>query len=659
MVTPPDRRILFLTGMHRSGTSFLAKRYRDAGLAFPGNLLPANEDNPEGYWEARECVSLNNEMLSSLGLDWKSIQPLDEAALARLIARYADRASECLLQLAGEAGAARFAVKDPRFCRLLPVWQAACEQTGLAPTLVATRRPAADVARSLFRRTRTERFRRAAIDVPGDAICLWLRYMLDLEAHSRAMPRRFVGFGDLRDPALLGRLLQADPPALPGDAINAGDAPDFETLCGAVMAALPLASLRGVRLAFDSWRRGFDQAIAREAARQDEMTGALAGAMRHSSGLLARPRPACPVIAFVSGEPSGRGHIYRVENRIGALCGGEAAVIRADPEADTPEDLVAASDIIIIFRRGMDAWQERLVSQASRRRIPVVFDIDDLIFDPDLVSPQIIHFLAQRGPDIIANWKEKARLYQYALEAASHAWVPTSSLMRQAGRFNPNAACLRNGLSDHQMRVSAKRTAGSPSTPIIGYASGTATHDEDFGQVVPALDELMSRHRALQLHIRGPLSDGALAPLMKYDGRVIRLPLVPYYELSGALGEIDINLAPLKPGNVFCECKSELKFFEAAIMGVPSVMSPTEPLEACAGNGDTGLLARETEDWCLALERLIKDRQGRVEMGLAARARAVREFGPDRQRQDFLNALKAILPDFRPTETATHGIINA
>ena len=60
----PGQVAWFLTGMHRSGTSFLARRLQDAGLAFPGDLLPPADDNPEGYWEARDIVRLNNAMLS-------------------------------------------------------------------------------------------------------------------------------------------------------------------------------------------------------------------------------------------------------------------------------------------------------------------------------------------------------------------------------------------------------------------------------------------------------------------------------------------------------------------------------------------------------------------------------------------------------------------
>ena len=48
------REIILLTGMHRCGTSALARLLNLCGAEIPGALLPASAHNPRGYWETAE-----------------------------------------------------------------------------------------------------------------------------------------------------------------------------------------------------------------------------------------------------------------------------------------------------------------------------------------------------------------------------------------------------------------------------------------------------------------------------------------------------------------------------------------------------------------------------------------------------------------------------
>src|SRR5438270_307388 len=80
----------------------------------------------------------------------------------------------------------------------------------------------------------------------------------------------------------------------------------------------------------------------------------------------------------------------------------------------------------------------------------------------------------------------------------------------------------------------------------------------------------------------------------------------------------DINLAPLEPSNPFCEAKSELKFFEAAVVGVPTIASATEPFAAAIEDGVSGLLANDAEGWRRALDLLVSSKDRRRAIGAAA-----------------------------------------
>src|SRR5215813_13113765 len=74
--------VVCIAGMHRSGTSMVARLLNLAGvyLGREDELIPANQGNPEGHWEHARLVEINDAILSELGGGWDC--PPDLAALA-------------------------------------------------------------------------------------------------------------------------------------------------------------------------------------------------------------------------------------------------------------------------------------------------------------------------------------------------------------------------------------------------------------------------------------------------------------------------------------------------------------------------------------------------------------------------------------------------
>jgi SAM-dependent methyltransferase len=93
----------------------------------------------------------------------------------------------------------------------------------------------------------------------------------------------------------------------------------------------------------------------------------------------------------------------------------------------------------------------------------------------------------------------------------------------------------------------------------------------------------------------------------------------------------DVNLAPLEVGNPFCEAKSELKLFEAALVDVPTIASPTGPYRRAIRDGETGFLAATPRAWKDALTQLVEDPMLRRRVAHAARREALWQFGPERR----------------------------
>ena len=68
----PLSRPVAIVGMHRSGTSMVAKLLQQAGLNLgeEADLMPPAAENPEGFYEHLEFVRLNDEVLNIAGAGW-------------------------------------------------------------------------------------------------------------------------------------------------------------------------------------------------------------------------------------------------------------------------------------------------------------------------------------------------------------------------------------------------------------------------------------------------------------------------------------------------------------------------------------------------------------------------------------------------------------
>jgi hypothetical protein len=199
----PGPVIVCILGMHRSGTSLLARMVNFLGvdLGPEEHFLPAAADNPKGFWENQRLMDLNEEILRRHGGGWS--QPPAFPPAWHLDPGLDDLRRKGSAILAEDFGGARcWGWKDPRTCLTLPFWQ------DLLPPMryVMALRDPVDVARSLERRNR----------MPLEqGIGLWLSYLESALVHASGKPRIFVFYEDLLDnwrddlPAM-GRFLGAD-----------------------------------------------------------------------------------------------------------------------------------------------------------------------------------------------------------------------------------------------------------------------------------------------------------------------------------------------------------------------------------------------------------------------------------------------------------------
>ena len=127
------------------------------GLASGDDLLPGNNYNQRGYWEAAEVVALHDLLLSDFDRPWgafKHLLPLPSDWMSSPSAERARGEIIAILRarLSKQGDAKAIAIKDPRMSLFLPLWQEAASKLGVTVSTIICLRNPWDVAQSLFRR---------------------------------------------------------------------------------------------------------------------------------------------------------------------------------------------------------------------------------------------------------------------------------------------------------------------------------------------------------------------------------------------------------------------------------------------------------------------------------------------------------------------------
>ncbi len=350
-------------------------------------------------------------------------------------------------------------------------------------------------------------------------------------------------------------------------------------------------------------------------------------------------------------------------------------------------DEAADYDLLILHRVPYDDQVGALIARAHELGKPVVYDTDDLVFEPGLT--QWVRALAALPVEDLELYHQGVRRYRATLERCDAVLVTGDYLAKLVQALGKPAFVDRNALdgetialaeailagrggAEEQRSRSPERSEGTGAGERItnqqisksaienrqsaignrltlAYFSGTNTHDYDFAHIAGAVADIMERYPQVDLLIVGPLQLDER--LQRFGKRVRHLPLVPWQKLPALIAQADVNLAPLEPRNPYCRAKSELKYFEAAILGVPTVASRIDPFEYAITPGRNGLLASSPAEWRSSLELLVNSAALRRELGEAARADAYARYTPAARAPQLVATLEEILavkPDRSP-----------
>lgn len=167
-----EGRVVFVLGMHRSGTSCLTGCLEECGLPL-GDVIRSAPHNRKGNNENQRIMDLQDELLAINGGDWE--HPPAEIAWND---RHRERRAEILQEY---RGLPIFGIKDPRTLFTLEFWREAVADINL----VASFRHPVSVAESLRARNGFTWERSAT---------LWLRYNRRLLRYLREQPFDLISF---------------------------------------------------------------------------------------------------------------------------------------------------------------------------------------------------------------------------------------------------------------------------------------------------------------------------------------------------------------------------------------------------------------------------------------------------------------------------------
>ena len=278
------------------------------------------------------------------------------------------------------------------------------------------------------------------------------------------------------------------------------------------------------------------------------------------------------------------------------------------------------ADLVYLFLEAAPLGPPILERLLARRRVPIVYDIDDLVYVPHS---------SRQNP--FMRWLRDHGKVHELMGLADHVVVCTPHLEEVAARYNTNVTRISStiDLDTYHPRSHRPRTEGV----VVGWSGSHSTSP--------------------YLH----LLDGVLAELQRSDGIRVKVIGDGAYTIPGTdveatpwrldtevadLSQIDIGVYPL-PDEEWVLGKSGLKALQYMALGIPTVAQRVGANLGIIEDGENGLLAGSVEEWAEALRRLVRDPGLRRELGDAGRRTVAARYSVAVTGPVYLGVLDEVL----------------
>jgi glycosyltransferase involved in cell wall biosynthesis len=340
-------------------------------------------------------------------------------------------------------------------------------------------------------------------------------------------------------------------------------------------------------------------------------------------------------VAYFYERPDTSTFRYRVYNMIQVLRTlgeGIGASFFGNDDKDELGRVVDAADVIVICRARYNEHIDQMITRAHAQGKKVIFDVDDLVFNVDYAH--LILRTLDQDIDVPGAWDHWFGLIGRigATLRMCDAAITTNKYL--ADKINKYAGLpveiIPNFLNKEQLAISDRIFQEKLDSEFdrtreihIGYFSGTPTHNHDFAVAARSLARVLREDCRVRLLIVGflELKNG----LEAFSDRIEFYPLHDFVNLQRLMSLVEVNIVPLVD-NSFTNCKSELKYFEAAAVGTLTVATPIYSYASAITHGENGYLAGST-DWGDCIQAITSRMDDYESMARSAHVHSMEKYG--------------------------------
>ena len=271
--------------------------------------------------------------------------------------------------------------------------------------------------------------------------------------------------------------------------------------------------------------------------------------------------------------------------------------------------------VIIFFRCPWSKKVGEAIELAKSLNKKVLFDIDDLVIDKKYT--ELIPYIQTLPRKQKKLYDDGVNRIAQTLKLCEGAITTTEALANKLKFYVPKVFINRNVASEEMWKLSREALINKEKTKknesvIIGYFSGSITHDSDIEMIKPALIKILEEFPNVKILLLGQITPPKY--LSEFSEKIIYQKFLEWRELPEKISKVDINIAPIK-NSIFNAAKSENKWVEAALVKVPTIASNFGAFKYVIHNNETGLLCSNINDWYISLKTLINNEVLRKTIG--------------------------------------------